>query len=92
MSAAFAQACEILGRQGDRRDLEIWRELDCDSLDPGLALILFDASCRHGAGQAARWLEAAGGDGDPAIGPADPLETLSRLHALRVHEETHADE
>jgi lysozyme family protein len=92
MSAAFAQACEILEREGSLADRELWRAINGDNMDPGLALILFDASCRHGAGQAARWLEAAGGDGDPAIGPADPLETLAAFHALRVREETHADE
>jgi lysozyme family protein len=89
---AFAQACEILEREGSRSELGAWHAINGDELDPGLALILFDASCRHGAGQAARWLEVAGGDGDPAIGPADPLETLAAFHALRVREETHADQ
>jgi lysozyme family protein len=89
MSAAFAQACEILGADGRSAERELWHELNCNELDPGLALILFDASCCHGAGQAARWLAVAGGDGNPAIGPADLLETLAAFHALRVHEETH---
>lgn len=92
MTRAFAQACEILGLEGKSEELALWRQASCDDLDPGLALVCFDAARQHGAGQAARWLESLGVTVDRAIGPADPLETLAAFHGIRVRKEIHADQ
>lgn len=90
---AFKQACQILCLEGSRQERALWDEASCDDLDPGLALVCFDAARQHGAGQAARWLEfVLGVTVDGAIGPADPLEAVAAFHALRLREETHADE
>lgn len=90
---AFNEACQILCLEGSRAELALWEEADCDRLDPGLALVCFDAARRHGAGQAARWLESVlGVTVDRAIGPADPLEAVAAFQALRVREETHEDQ
>ena len=64
-----------------------------DDLDPGLALVAFDAAVNNGVGQAIRWLQAAVGvKVDGVIGPAtmtalaraDPQKTLVELHSARI--------
>lgn len=63
-------------------------------MDPGLALIVFDAAVNNGVGQAARWLQAAlGVTVDGVIGPAtraalakaNAEEVLTELHASRIY-------
>lgn len=64
-----------------------------DDLDPGLALVCFDAAVNNGVGQAIRWLQGAlGVKEDGIIGPAtmaalaraDPQTVLVELHARRI--------
>lgn len=75
-----------------RRDY--WEKTSCHLMDPGLALIVFDAAINNGPGQAARWLQSAlGVTVDGAIGPAtraalqkaNAEEVLTSVHAARVH-------
>lgn len=65
-----------------------------DDLDPGLALVAFDAAVNNGVGQAVRWLQGAVGvKQDGVIGPvtvnalakADPQKVLVELHAQRIY-------
>ena len=73
---------------------DYWTKAGCDLLDPGLALIVFDAAVNNGVGAAVRWLQAAVGvTADGVIGPntraaierADPLATLVEVHGQRMH-------
>lgn len=75
-----------------RRDY--WDRCSCDALDPGLALVVFDAAVNNGVGQAIRWLQSAVGvTADGVIGPvtrsaihnANDEETLVALHASRIY-------
>lgn len=75
-----------------RRDY--WDKCGCDALDPGLALVVFDAGVNNGVGQAIRWLQGAVGvAADGVIGPvtrsaihnANDEETLVALHAARIY-------
>lgn len=72
---------------------DYWDKIHGDDLDPGLALVAFDAAVNNGVGQAIRWLQAAVGvKVDGIIGPAtmtalaraDPAATLVELHAARI--------
>lgn len=71
-----------------------WDRAHCHIMDPGLALIVFDAAVNNGVGQAARWLQAAlGVTVDGVIGPAtraafasaNAEEVLTELHASRIY-------
>lgn len=73
---------------------DYWTKAGCDLLDPGLALIVFDAAVNNGVGAAVRWLQAAVGvAADGVIGPntraaierANPLEALVEVHGQRMH-------
>jgi lysozyme family protein len=75
-----------------RRDY--WDKIEGDSLDPGLALVVFDAAVNNGVGRAVRWLqEAVGVTADGVIGDAtraaikaaDATEALVGVHAARIH-------
>lgn len=75
-----------------RRDY--WDKCACHLMDPGLALIVFDASVNNGPSQAARWLQSAlGVTVDGAIGPAtraaiqkaNAEKVLTDVHAARIH-------
>ena len=48
---------------------DYWDKVRGDELDPGLALITFDAAVNNGASQAVRWLQGAL-NRDPRYGPA----------------------
>lgn len=70
-----------------------WLKAHCHIMDPGLALVCFDAAVNNGVGQAARWLQAAlGVTVDGVIGPntrkalaeANAEEVLTELHASRI--------
>src|SRR5262249_13931449 len=72
---------------------DYWDKIEGDALDPGLALVAFDAAVNNGVGRAVRWLQAAVGvAADGAIGPAtraaiakaDAAETLVLLHGART--------
>jgi len=72
---------------------DYWDRLECDALDPGLALMAFDAAVNCGVRRATQWLQqAVGAAADGVIGPdtrakikaADPQEALVALHALRI--------
>ncbi|HEX8812876.1 MAG TPA: glycosyl hydrolase 108 family protein [Terracidiphilus sp.] len=73
---------------------DYWDRLHCDEMDPGLALVAFDASVNNGVGAAIKWLQAAvrvkvdGVFGDvtlAAVQIANPVETLVELHAARIN-------
>lgn len=73
---------------------DYWDKIDGDTLDPGLALVVFDAAVNNGVGRAIRWLQAAVGvvaDGvigeqtREAIARADPQATLVDVHGQRMH-------
>lgn len=73
---------------------DFWERAHCHIMDPGLALIVFDAAVNNGVGQAARWLQAAlGVTVDGVIGPAtraalaqaNAEEVLTELHASRIY-------
>lgn len=72
---------------------DFWDKIHGDDLDPGLALVAFDAAVNNGVGQAVRWLQRAlGVKEDGVIGPvtlnalakADPQKVLIELHASRI--------
>lgn len=86
-SLTLEQAKEIY-----RRDY--WDKAACHLMDPGLALICFDAAVNNGVGQAARWLQSAlGVTVDGVIGPAtraalekaNAEKVLTDVHAARIH-------
>lgn len=98
---AFDEALRIVVQKDDpaaafdrRRYLDLWHAVGCHLMDPGLALIVFDAAVNCGESQAARWLQSALGvtSVDGVIGPvtraalehADAEETLTRVQALRT--------
>lgn len=73
---------------------DYWDKIRGDDLDPGLALVCFDAAVNNGVGQAVRWLQGAVGiKADGVIGPvtlaalarADPQKVLVELHAQRIY-------
>lgn len=73
---------------------DYWDKIEGDSLDPGLALVVFDAAVNNGVGRAVRWLqEAVGVTADGVIGDAtraaikaaDATEALVGVHAARIH-------
>lgn len=73
---------------------DYWDKIHGDDLDPGLALVAFDAAVNNGVGQAVRWLQGAVGvKADGVIGPitldalarADPQKVLVELHAQRIY-------
>lgn len=73
---------------------DFWEKAHCHIMDPGLALIVFDAAVNNGVGQAARWLQSAlGVTVDGVIGPAtraalasaNAEEVLTELHASRIY-------
>ena len=73
---------------------DYWDKIEGDSLDPGLALVVFDAAVNNGVGRAVRWLqEAVGVTADGVIGEAtraairaaDATEALVGVHAARIH-------
>lgn len=73
---------------------DYWDKIHGDDLDPGLALVAFDAAVNNGVGQAVRWLQGAlGVKQDGVIGPvtlsaltkADPQKVLVELHAQRIY-------
>ena len=72
---------------------DYWDRMECDALDPGLALVAFDSAVNCGVGRATRWLqEAVGAAADGVIGPdtrakikvADPHAVLVAIHAMRI--------
>lgn len=72
---------------------DYWDKIHGDDLDPGLALVAFDAAVNNGVSQSIRWLQGAVGvKQDGVIGPAtlnalskaDPAKTLVELHASRI--------
>jgi lysozyme family protein len=98
ISAAAYPSTDIAGltlagaREIYRRDY--WDKIEGDSLDPGLALVVFDAAVNNGVGRAIRWLqEAVGVTADGVIGDrtrdairaADATEALVGVHAARIH-------
>lgn len=83
-----------LERARELYERDYWEKASCHLMDPGLALIVFDAAVNNGVGQAARWLQSAlGVTADGVIGPATraALEkanaetVLSDMHAARIH-------
>jgi lysozyme family protein len=73
---------------------DYWDKIEGDSLDPGLALVVFDAAVNNGVGRAVRWLqEAVGVTADGVIGDVtraaikatDATEALVGVHAARIH-------
>ena len=98
ISAAAYPSLDIVGLTLDAAKAiylaDYWQKAACDLLDPGLALIVFDAAVNNGVGRAVRWLQAAVGVTDDgvigdrtkeAIAKADPLATLTEVHASRTH-------
>lgn len=73
---------------------DYWQKAGCDLMDPGLALVCFDAAVNNGVGQAARWLQSAlGVTVDGVIGPAtraalakaNAEQVLTDMHAARIY-------
>lgn len=65
-----------------RRDF--WDRLSCESLPPSIRFQVFDAAVNSGAGNAARWLQAAAGVAqDGVIGPVT-RSSLSMVDATRL--------
>lgn len=72
---------------------DYWDRIHGDDLDPGLALVAFDAAVNNGVAQSIRWLQGAVGvkeDGIigtvtmTALARADPQKVLVELHARRI--------
>jgi|SRR5215471_1968645 len=72
---------------------DYWDRIEGDTLDPGLALVAFDAAVNNGVSRAVRWLQTAVGvTADGVIGPmtraaiakADAAEVLVALHGARI--------
>jgi len=76
---------------------EYWDKMECDLLDPGFALLAFDAAVNNGVGSATKWLQTAlGVPSDGVIGPQTraamqkakgqaALDAMTALHAQRIN-------
>lgn len=69
---------------------DYWDKVNCSSLPPDLALLVFDAAVNNGVSAASRWLQGAANVAvDGAIGPKTIAASFSsgvaeRFHAMRV--------